>query len=508
MNQYRRLLSLGFCLVLYSAVQIYAQPPYKVVDLGDFFPRGLNDNELVVGSINNRAATWWGGIVDDQIVPVLPGAPPSGSVAVAVNNSERIVGEDYGRFITIWTSPPFQSLGSNGPGDVQSVQAISPGSLIGSWYVEAGGSQRHAYVFVPSRTGWTRVSLNGLPGGVGSHEPSARLMGFCGDRGAVGSAQTPEDEQHAVLWVWPETQPRDLGTLGGRNSVMLGCNPYTVAVGWSTTADGRTLGYQWNPWVGQVVHHPLPGFDSAMLLDVNTREDLDLAVDIVGVSTRGQESRATHWTWDAKPTDLNTVMINGAGWVLQRAVKVNERGQIIGTGTLNGQPRGFFLTPVPADSPSLAIHLNQPDVAPGETLRVALEMHNPGPLLTTDVYALVLLPDGDNAVFLTNLSPTEGVIRSLSRDNPGTFPKLLAGVSWPANLHTTHQDAWVYTRNGLEANGTYLLIVAWTKPNSLQDGSIDEGDILALDQQPFQFTGPARPLAAKAQAIRARHATK
>ena len=316
LNQYRRLLSLGFCLLLlYSAVQIYAQPPYKVVDLGDFFPRGLNDNELVVGSINNRAATWWGGIVDDQIVPVLPGAPPSGSVAVAVNNSERIVGEDYGRFITIWTSPPFQSLGSNGPGDVQSVQAIESGKPHRQLVRRSGRypTPRLCVCTITHRVD-SCLSLNGLPGGVGSHEPSARLMGFCGDRGAVGSAQTPEDEQHAVLWVWPETQPRDLGTLGGRNSVMLGCNPYTVAVGWSTTADGRTLGYQWNPWVGQVVHHPLPGFDSAMLLDVNTREDLDLAVDIVGVSTRGQESQATHWTWDAKPTDLNTVMINGAGW--------------------------------------------------------------------------------------------------------------------------------------------------------------------------------------------------
>ena len=502
MNQYRWLLSLGFCFVLYTAVQIDAQPPYEVVDLGDFFPQGLNDEGLVVGSIDGRAATWWQGVVDDQIVP---GALP-GTVAVAVNNSEHIVGDDYRRFITIWTSPPFQSLWFAGPGDVQSVRAISPGSLIGSWYVEAA-AQYHAYVFVPRGNGWARVSLDGLPGGAGWYKPSARLFGFCGDYGAVGSAQTPEDEQRAVLWVWPDTQPRDLGTLGGRNSVMLGCNPYTVAVGWSTTADGRTLGYQWNPWVGQVVHHPLPGFESSMLLDVNTREDLDLAVDIVGVSTRGQESRATHWTWDAKPTDLNTVMMNGAGWVLQRAVKVNERGQIIGTGTLNGQPRGFLLTPVPAAPPSLAIHLNQSDFAPGQTLRMALEMHNPGPLLTTDVYVGVILPDGEQVVFLTNLSPLEGQLTTLS-SNPRTFARLLQGVSWPANLHATQEHYWVYTRSGLEANGTYHLIVAWTKPNSLQDGSIDEGDILALDWKAFRFTGPASTLAAKAQEIRARHATK
>jgi hypothetical protein len=166
MNQYRRLLSLGFYLVLYTAVQIQAQPPYAVVDLGNFFPRGLNDEGLVVGSIDGRAATWWQGVVDNQIAP----EASFGTEAVAVNNAARITGELYGRrFTDIWTqSPqsPFEYLLFGGPGDVQSVRAISPGSLIDIWYVEAG-SQLHAYVYVPSGNGWSRVSLNGLPSGAG-----------------------------------------------------------------------------------------------------------------------------------------------------------------------------------------------------------------------------------------------------------------------------------------------------------------------------------------------------
>jgi hypothetical protein len=113
----------------------------------------------------------------------------------------------------------------------------------------------------------------------------------------------------------------------------------------------------------------------------------------------------------------------------------------------------------------------------------------------------------EQVVFLTNLSPLEGQLTALS-NNPRLFARLLQGVSWPANLHATQENYWVYTRSGLEANGTYYLVVAWTKPNSLEDGRIDEGDILALDWKAFRFTGPASTPAAEVQEIRARYATE
>ncbi len=33
------------------------------------------------------------------------------------------------------------------------------------------------------------------------------------------------------------------------------------------------------------------------------------------------------------------------GWVLRTAEEINERGQIVGYGTVGGQTRGFLLTP-------------------------------------------------------------------------------------------------------------------------------------------------------------------
>jgi hypothetical protein len=84
---------------------------------------------------------------------------------------------------------------------------------------------------------------------------------------------------------------------------------------------------------------------------------------------------------------------------------------------------------------------------------------------------------------------------------------MLRGASWPAGLDVTQEGYLSYTFTGGEAPGIYHLLVGWTKPGSPANGRIDEGDVLALDWKAVQFTGPASTLAAKALAIRTRHAT-
>jgi hypothetical protein len=41
--------------------------------------------------------------------------------------------------------------------------------------------------------------------------------------------------------------------------------------------------------------------------------------------------------------DLNDLIPDGSGWVLERAEALNDRGQIVGTGTLDGQQGRAFL---------------------------------------------------------------------------------------------------------------------------------------------------------------------
>ena len=43
--------------------------------------------------------------------------------------------------------------------------------------------------------------------------------------------------------------------------------------------------------------------------------------------------------------DLNTMIDDQSGWVLQAAYAINDNGVIVGEGKLNGTPRAFRLTP-------------------------------------------------------------------------------------------------------------------------------------------------------------------
>jgi probable HAF family extracellular repeat protein len=51
--------------------------------------------------------------------------------------------------------------------------------------------------------------------------------------------------------------------------------------------------------------------------------------------------------------DLNNLIDNNLGWQLTSALKINDRGQIIGNGYLNSQQRYFLLTPVSKSVPEL-----------------------------------------------------------------------------------------------------------------------------------------------------------
>jgi hypothetical protein len=51
------------------------------------------------------------------------------------------------------------------------------------------------------------------------------------------------------------------------------------------------------------------------------------------------------WTQRNGMKDLNTLISAKSGWVLNSATGINFWGQIVGSGTLNGKPHGFLLTP-------------------------------------------------------------------------------------------------------------------------------------------------------------------
>jgi probable HAF family extracellular repeat protein len=67
--------------------------------------------------------------------------------------------------------------------------------------------------------------------------------------------------------------------------------------------------------------------------------------DIVGMSDDAKGSSRAIVVSSGIMQDLNDLIPSGSGWVLTEARGINEAGRIVGVGWLNGQQRGFLLTP-------------------------------------------------------------------------------------------------------------------------------------------------------------------
>ncbi len=204
-------------------------------------------------------------------------------------------------------------------------------------FAEAGRPDRlHAWIaraFVRP-PGGALVDLGTLGG------PYSAAYAVSADGGSVaGKADTPNGSTHAFLWTEAGGMT-DLGTLGGANSAAYAVSPAGIAVGVSETeTPGIRHGFvSENSQMRDLP--PLPGFRGSAALAVNRLGQ------IVGMSQAadGAAKRATLWQ-GGTPTDLNTLLPPGSGWVLTEARAVNMRGQIAGQGLWNGKPCAFLLTP-------------------------------------------------------------------------------------------------------------------------------------------------------------------
>jgi uncharacterized repeat protein (TIGR01451 family) len=484
----------SFMAVLTIAVQGYAQPQYTLTDLGPLYPQAI-------------AGPWVVGFED-----------PSTQQPVRVN---IVTGE----------KTMLQGFGTWGA----ATSVLPSGEAAGYVAVPDARGQRHQTAAYWNASGHVTL-LPGMPPSLAAGLVSGPMLT------GVADANRPNEPVfwRAIRW-WPDGREEILGTLGGRTSWGNGIDAQGRVWGIASTPgsdtypitarthaavfhlDGRvqdlgTLGGDEysdiravNPEgqaVGNSAGAMLATVDGLIPLPVPpsfhwcTAGGIASGGAAVGTCVEGKGSpqldiyHATLWPDATMAIDLNTI-VNTSGWILEHAKSISADGKIIGLILCNGERRGFLLTPVDT-SPSLAIRLNQATFQAGQTLRVTLDLRNPGPILITDVYVGVILPDGQTVLWLTNTAPLEGVVTRLDAD-PRTFTPMLRNVSWPAGLDATQEDYLTYRFTGGETPGIYHLLVGWTIPGSLDDGRIDEGDVLALAWTPVQFTGQASTLAAKAR---------
>ena len=264
----------------------------------DSYGAAINNNGIAVGSSNwSKAALWAAG---SSVATQLPGLGGDNSYAFDINNANAVTG--YAR-------------------------AATGGYQATLWSPSGGGYAPTSLGFVSGRDQSYGLGINA----------SGQVVGW-------GATNQPTD---ARAFVW--TDGTGISALpfltGGSVSEGYGINDSGVSAGWS----GSTAGNRAVLW-GNAASGYAPTDLGVLAGDASSRAwALNNAGVVVGRSTGTGGDRAFVWADGATGmVDLNTVLVNGTGWVVNTAFDVNNNGWIVGWGTFNGETHALLLTPVPA----------------------------------------------------------------------------------------------------------------------------------------------------------------
>jgi len=129
---------------------------------------------------------------------------------------------------------------------------------------------------------------------------------------------------------------------------------------------------------------------------------------VVGYSETATGNHAFVWDQATGMQDLNS-LIADSGWVLTAAAAVNNTGDIVGTGLLNGQPHGFLLTTGAAPPPPPVVNHAPVAVASADTTsgKVSLTVNFSGAGSSDpDGDALAFAWDFGDGTSSTEMNPT------------------------------------------------------------------------------------------------------
>ena len=315
---------------------------YEVIDLGEnVTPKAINNAGAVVGSSNTdqypaTAFRWSAGVLE-----LIDG----GTSANAINDSGQVAGStvdgafvldgsyrdwsDFGAFgINQWGAVAGYKVGKNPyqPRSLPYNPAIYDGSKwdvfdIAKLYPR--GTRQAVYA--------DRFILNGI-------NSAGYAVGYKYRYGLAGSS--------AIL-IDPNVNVNDasdvvyLPTPAGGHAVDINDNNLVTG---TTGSNSRTIPVTYSQAFlyeyGTDRLTILPLLEGGLRSSASDVNELD---QVVGSSESAAGSRAVIWDESGAITDLNSMM-SAAGWVLTSATAINDYGDIVGSGTLNGVPHGFLLT--------------------------------------------------------------------------------------------------------------------------------------------------------------------
>jgi probable HAF family extracellular repeat protein len=335
-----------------TAVSLYTVTPLP------FVPAGLNDRGQVVG----ESYLYSGGSLTN--LTTLPGANGSPLAARAINNAGTILGD--GLTVATDRNQPFLSNGSQISdlgltgrnfcfgGECPTVRSIdlnTRGQMVYSFNL----SDYQAYTpsYVQNSSGDRREVFSGsLASAVNE---SGQVVGSSYSRGRSGPGRGLLDTNGSQAELTSTGYCSPFSCAGFSNPVMardINDRGIIVGAGPADRAAGSPLrALIWTDPLNNPVGRDLGSLGASAEGIASIANSINNTGEIVGyaVSPTG-EQRAVIWQ-NGVLVDLNDRIALGSGWRLSSAFKINSQGQIIGMGLVDGQPRGFLLTPEPIPEP-------------------------------------------------------------------------------------------------------------------------------------------------------------
>ena len=317
-------------LILISPV--FPAPIYNITNLGNLggtgiTVTGINKNGQVAGfgmtGLGDYHAFLWNfGLMSDLGVT----SSNFQSQAGGINNSGVIAGTQFGASGTqavYWSGGAATSLGGVGT----SASGINDAGQIAG-LLTAAGSQGHAY----RTSGGSIPDLGTIPGGTWSSaygiNNAGSVVGY-GDTASRNFRGFVTDSSGVMT---------TLGTLGGSNSYAMAVNDAGQVGGSASIRSGYIHAAEWSN--GSIADLGTLGGGNSFAYGINNSSL------VVGYSYLANSEDTHAFVYrDGVLYDLNGLIPSNAGWTLLNAYSINDKGQIVGTGLLNGQLNAYILDP-------------------------------------------------------------------------------------------------------------------------------------------------------------------
>ncbi len=441
-----------------AAAMPLAAAEFLVTDLGANDPTDINNKGTIVGNSPGGAfiqdgtsrsllfitATYWGSPAG--------GPPPTRypiSIAAAINDDGQIAG-------SIFTVPAI-------PGS--QTAALIDGKGGGWLFSEAHSADAINRLGQVAGGGGATMFFNGTTTETAGGD-NPRLYALNDSAIAAGSLSPGFGFERAATFKFPSGIPTLLD-LSAVISATYGPQAVYYSMATAINNAGQVVG-SIRYGGGAPGPHPSPAFlvSGGSATNLGTLGGVSAAAKdinnngiVVGESAIADNTVHAFIYRNGAMTDLNTLIAN-SGWVLTSAAAINDKGQIVGSGTLNGEAHGFLLSPIDTGTPQPPSVVTQPvggSFALGTTATLAVSVTGTSP------YSYEWQKDGKpitgsntNSLVLTSLRGTDsGSYRAIIKNTAGSASTTAVTVTVLDPLLATAQ--YTVVRVSGEIGGKYLI---------------------------------------------------